>query len=71
METNRMMCQMQPTGPLHSRLLNRLALNSTAKHSHNKDFYTGTDTTDRADKQQQHSRDSYGGQFIATGTHKQ
>ena len=46
-------------------------LNSTAKYSHNKDFYISADTMNRADKQQQHLRDLYKDQFIATDTHKQ
>ena len=46
-------------------------LNSTVKCSHNKDFYISADITDRADKQQQHLKDLYKDQFIATDTHKQ
>ena len=59
---------MQSTESLCSRLLNRLTLNSTVKCSHNKDFYTDIDTTNEVDKQQQHLRDLYKDQFIATDT---
>ena len=62
---------MQSTKSLHSKLLNRLTLNSTVKCSHNKDFYTDADTMNEVDKQQQYLRDLYEDQFIVTDIHKQ
>ena len=62
---------MQTTKSLYSRLSDRLTHNSIVRHSHNKDLYADADIADRAEKQQQHSENSYRYQFTINSESRQ